>query len=237
MKNIFKIHVFFYLFGIICIFNGLFKDFIYIMGIVLFHEIGHILVGSYYKWKIKKIVILPMGGITIFETYLNTKLKEEFLVSIAGPLFQCLLFLNKNPDFTYYNKLLLFFNLIPIIPLDGSKIMNVLLNKIFSFNLSYKISNYISVILIIILLYISNNLMNILVLLFLIIKTIDNIKKRKYIFNKFLFERYLYKFKFKNKKIVDNIYQMKKDYKHLFYINKTYQTEKEYLSRMFDKKE
>lgn len=236
MKNIFKIHIFFYLFAIICIFNGLFKDFIYIMSIILFHEIGHILVGLHYKWKIKKIVILPMGGITIFETLINTKLKEELLVSIAGPIFQCLLFFNKNIEFTYYNKLLLIFNLIPIIPLDGSKIINILLNKIFSFNLSYKISNYISIILIIILLYISNSLMSVLVILFLIIKTIDSIKKEKHIFNKFLFERYLYKIKFKNKKIINNVYQMKKDYKHLFYINKTYQTEKEYLTKRFDKK-
>lgn len=230
-----KIHIFFYLFALICIFNGLFKDFLYIMFIILFHEIGHILVGIYYRWKIKKIVILPMGGITIFECLINTKLKEELLVTIAGPIFQCLLFLINNEQFTYYNKLILIFNLIPIIPLDGSKIINVIFNKLFSFNLSYKLSNILSISLIIILLYISNGLMEILILMFLIIKTIDSVLKNKYIFNKFLFERYLYKFDFKKNKIVKNIHSMKKDYKHLFYIDKTYKTEREILLKKFDK--
>ena len=118
---------------------------------------------------------------------------------------------------------------------DGSKIINVIFNKLFSFNLSYKLSNILSISLIIILLYISNGLMEILILMFLIIKTIDSIIKNKYIFNKFLFERYLYKINFKNNKIVSNIYSMKKDYKHLFYIDKTYKTEREILLKKFDK--
>ena len=77
--------------------------------------------------------------------------------------------------------------------------------------------------------------MEILILMFLIIKTIDSIIKNKYIFNKFLFERYLYKFNFKKNKIVKNIHSMKKDYKHLFYIDKTYKTEREILLKKFDK--
>ena len=230
-----KMHPLFYLFSLICIFNGLFKDFIYIMFIISFHELGHILSGLYYKWNIKKIVVLPMGGITIFEVFINTKLKEEFIVTIMGPLFQSFLFLINNTKFTYYNILLLLFNLIPVIPLDGSKLLNVIFNKFLSFKRSLILSNIVSIILIIILLYFKNSLIELLIVLLLIIKVIDSIKKRNLIFNKFLFERYLYKFKFKKTKTINNINKMRKDYKHLFYIDKTYVLEKEILSRMFDK--
>ncbi len=237
MKTISKIriHPLFYLFSIICIFNGLFKDFIYIMFIISFHELGHILSGLYYKWNIKKIVVLPMGGITIFEVFINTKLKEEFIVTIMGPIFQSLLFLIDNNKFTYYNTLLLLFNLIPVIPLDGSKLLNIILNKIFSFKRSIYLTNIISIILIIVLLYFSNNLMTFLIILLLIIKVIDSILNKNIVFNKFLFERYLYNFKFNKRKVVNDINKMKKDYKHLFYIDKTYILEKDILRKKFDK--
>lgn len=239
MKIISKIniHPFFYLFAIICITNGLFKDFIYIMFIILFHEIGHIIVSQLYKWNIKKIVVLPFGGITIFECLINTSLKQELLVTLAGPLFQTLLFAISDSKFTFYNYSLLLFNLIPIIPLDGSKLLNILLNKLFSFSNSQIINNIVSILLIIVLFILSNSLIELMIIILLTLKVIEMIKKRKFIFNKFLFERYLYTFKFKKTKIIinDQFNKMKRDYKHLFYIDKQYKTERELLRKKFDK--
>ena len=88
-----KIHPFFYLFSIICIVTGYFKNFIIISFIILFHELGHILVSQLFHWKIEKIVLLPFGGITIFHEFLNRPMKEEFFIAIAGPIFQTFLFL------------------------------------------------------------------------------------------------------------------------------------------------
>lgn len=237
MKTISKvrIHPFFYFFTLICLFNGLFKDYIYITFIVLFHELGHILIGLYYKWDIKKIVVLPFGGLTIFNNLVNVKLKEEFLVAIAGPIFQLCLFFINNSKFTYYNKMLLIFNLIPIIPMDGSKIMHVLLNKLISFKKSELVSIIISFIMIFYLFMASNSLMSYLIILLLLKKVIEAILMHKYIFNKFLLERYIYKFPFKKVKKVKKMTKMKKDYRHLFYFEKKYYTEKEILAKMFDK--
>lgn len=235
MKNIFKIHIFFYLVSLILILTGYIKDLIYIMFIILFHELGHILIGIYYKWKIEKVIILPFGAITIFNTKINIKLKEEFLVTIMGPLFQSILFLINNNKFIYYNKLLLIFNLIPIIPLDGSKLLNIILNKMFSFYKSNLLSIIISIILIIILFTLNNNLIGTFIIIFLSIKVIESIKNNKYIFNKFLFERYLYNFNFKKIKIVNNIKKMKKEKNHIFNIKNKYITEREYLRKLFDK--
>lgn len=230
-----KIHPFFYLFSLICIFNGLFKDFILIMFIILIHELGHILLSLYYKWNIKKIVILPFGGITIFECLINSSLKQELLIASAGPLFQSMLFFVDNEKLIFYNKLLLIFNLIPIIPLDGSKILNIIFNKIFSFRKSYFLTNLLSLILILVLIIYNNNLMELIIIFLLLVKIIDSLRKEKYVFNKFLFERYIYKFNFKKNKNISKINQMKKEYKHLFYLENEYKTEREILNRMFDK--
>mgnify|MGYP004675400503 CR=1 FL=1 len=63
-------------------------------------------------------------------------LKEEFLVTVMGPFFQIIgaffyYQVTKNELFLFYHHVLLFLNLLPIIPLDGSKIINVLYCKIF----------------------------------------------------------------------------------------------------------
>ena len=104
----------------------------------MIHELGHILVGCTLSWKIKKIKILPFGGITIFENPINIPLKQEFLVSISGVMFQTLgsFILSKFYDKTLFINIhytLLIFNLLPIFPLDGSKIWNVFFNYFLPF--------------------------------------------------------------------------------------------------------
>lgn len=230
-----KIHPFFYLFCIICILTGYFKIYLIISFIIFFHEIGHILVSQYYKWNIKKIVILPFGGITIFKEHINKRIKEEFLIAIAGPIFQTFLFVIKNPLFFKINLFLLIFNLLPIFPLDGSKILNLLFNKMISFKYSHIFSIYISF-LVLLLVFVKNsfNLVLLIIFLFLFIKTLKERINHKYIFNKFMFERYLYKFNFKKSSIINNPKQMKRDYKHIFHIKNKYILEKDFLSNLFD---
>ena len=230
-----KIHPLFYFVAVICILTGFFKYFIFLFMIILIHELGHILTALFFDWNIKKIVILPFGGITIFEDKINRSMAEEFLIAIMGPMFQLFLFFIKNKLFFSINLFILLFNLIPIFQLDGSKILNVGLNYLFPFKKIHIISIIISLTNIItIILLLKFNLVLITIFLFLILKTFKEIKYHSYLFNKFLFERYLYNFDFKKSKIIKNEYQMKRDYKHLFFIQNRYQTEKQYLSNLFD---
>ena len=130
--------------------------------IVFIHELGHILISLIFKWNIKKINIYPFGGYTVFDEAINKPFIEELLVFLGGILFQVILFLfftlifdkyaYTYQIFSSYNKTILIFNMIPIIPLDGSKVLNILLNKLFPFKLSHLISIYISYTFIIILL-------------------------------------------------------------------------------------
>ena len=194
------------------------------MIIIFIHELGHIISGIIFKWKIEKIVILPFGCLTIFNEKINRPLIEEFIITISGPILQIIhmFFL----DDTYYSKLLLIFNLLPIYPLDGYKLLNIFLNKIFSFKLSHLISIYISFIVIFLF---KNNLVVIFVIFLLLLNIIKELLNHKYIFNKFILERKLYNFDFKKIKLVSNIKEFKKDYKHVIKENGIYIKEKDYL--------
>ena len=220
---------------------GRFRMICYFTILITIHELGHIITGIYFKWKINKIIILPFGMLTKFDIDINTKLIEEFIVSISGIVFQYIFYIIvKNyvsySYFSYINTFIILFNLIPINPLDGYKILNVFINKITSFYNSLYVSSYISFILIILLnvLLFNINKMIIFVSIFLLIETIKNYKNSNNIFNKFLLERYLKKYRFKYSKKIKSTYEMKKDYKHLFYVDNKCITEYTFLLKMFD---
>lgn len=230
-----KIHPFFYIVLFITFITGHFKEFIYLIFIILFHELGHILGAIYYKWNISKIVILPFGGITIFNEKINKPLKEQFIITILGPIFQIILsFFITNQNIYNYHLILLIFNLLPIIPLDGSKLLNIILNKIFPFRISKIISIVISFVAIILILTIKLSLINILILLFLIIKNIKEIIDYKYLINKFILERYTYNFNFNKRKIINNYKNMYMEHYHIIFINNHYYTEKEVLKNIYN---
>lgn len=234
-----KIHIFFYILTFVSILTGHFKDFILFTSIILFHELGHIISGIHYKWDIDKIVILPNGAITIFNTSINKPFKEEFIVSIMGFVFQFIFyfFLKKFNITNLFaiNYGILLFNLLPIYPLDGSKILNSILNLFFPYKLSNLISIILSIIFLIPLLFFKN-LVIYLVIIFLSIKVFNEIKLRKITFIKFLLERKNKNFKFKKIKTIKglNINKMFKYYKNIFYSNKMYYTEGDILKKKFD---
>ena len=184
---------------------------------------------------------MPFGGLTVFNVDINKPLKEEFIICFLGPLFQIIYYLIFKDIFNikniHYN--LLIFNLLPIFPLDGSKIFNIIFNKIFSFKFSLYITYMISFIVIVILVISKQfNLLLFLTLLLLFFKNIKEIKSIKYIFNRFLLERYFKHFNFKKRRIIksEKVNKMKKDYYHLFFFKNKYVTEREILKKTFDLK-
>lgn len=218
MRNIFKIHPMTYIMLLIALLTGHFKEITIFMIIILVHELGHILAGLLLKWQIKKVVILPFGGITIFKAILNKPLIEEFIIAIMGLLFQllftliCPTVLIKN-----YSLIILLINLIPIYPLDGSKILSVFFNKVFPFKFSHKLTNYLSLFLAMFLLFfffLKHELIYILFITLIIIKLKDEFTNHNLIYEKFLYERYIYNLKFKKIKIIKNINQFYKDHYH-----------------------
>ena len=162
------------------------------------------------------------------------------MILIMGPLIQILfvfLLLNikYNSNVLIYSNIILLFNLLPIYPLDGSKLLNIILNKITSFKKSHLITIYISFLTLFVILFkVKLSLIFILILIFIVIKVFEEYKNHNNLFNAFLLERYQNNFNFKKHKTIKNIKNMKRDYSHIFYKHGKYCTEKEILRKRFD---
>lgn len=220
--------------------TGHFKNFIIFSSIIIIHELGHILMSLIFKWNIERVILLPFGGITIFKENIDKSFLQEFLIALFGPLLQiiyCLIF-NNSKIFFDYNIAILLFNLLPIYPLDGSKILNIFFNIILPFKISHVFSIVFSILLIVVIfifLLFNWNIMFLFILFFLSLEIYREINKHKYYFNRFLLERYLNNFKFKKTKVVKKIDCMKRQTTHIFQLNGKRYTEYEIIRKMFDK--
>ena len=128
-----------------------------ILSIVIIHELGHIIVALKQGWDIRKIHFYPYGGQIEFNMGINTKLREEWVIAWSGVLLQslyyfivCLIYYHhhlSNHSFQLFRMnhyAILFFNLLPIYPLDGSKIVHILLSRLIPFKKAHLYSVYLS---------------------------------------------------------------------------------------------
>ena len=133
---------------------------------------------------------------------------------------------------------MIFFNLLPIYPLDGSKILNLILDKYLPYYKSNLVTVLISLITILTIILTSiykSSYSNIMVMTLLLTYLYKFYSKRKYLYNRFLLERYLYDIEYPSIKVINNIKGMFKNRTHLININNTYIKEKRYLSTLFKK--
>lgn len=215
--------------------------------IVLIHELGHIVMALIFRQKIVKINIYPFGGYTVFESNINTPLNSDFMVFLGGILFQTIFFMISRcvldtSSYIYeliesYNVSILMFNLIPIMPLDGGRLINIILNKIFPFKKSHIFTVYISYIFILVLLITSFKNINLLLMIFLLlVLLIKEHKRHNIIFNMFLIERYIKNISFKSINFIkkNDLKYMKKYKKNIFIIDNKYIDEKEMLLNKFN---
>lgn len=204
-------------------------------------------------FNIIQVELFPFGGITRIDKYINTDSRKDILLALGGIIAQLffiiiLTFLFKIGLFPYklyylflyYNIIVVIFNLLPIIPLDGYYLFKYILEVYFPYVKSFYFSVIISVVVLIIFSIMTSlyNLNNYIILSFLVFKLHDEFKNRKYIFNKFFLERYLHNFDFKKIKILrgTNIFKMFKNKYHLFMDNGGYKKEEDILNKTFDKK-
>ncbi len=200
-------------------------------------------------WNIDVICFYPYGGYSKFNEDINRPLKEELLILISGPIVQIIYYLiiinfiniNDIELLKIYHFSILFFNLLPIYPLDGGRLLNILLSYFFSYKNSYLLTIYISFIVIILIIlgsyfYSYNLSFNLYLMISLIfVKLIDAYKKRGYYYNKFKLERWLKNYRFNKLKIINNVDKMMRDKRHLIRFRNNYVTERELLNGYFIK--
>jgi len=214
------------------------------MIIILVHELGHFLCALFLHVPVDKICLYPFGGISKFKNKLNIPLKQEFLILLMGPFVQVMFMLlikqylpiSYQELFLLYNRNILIFNLLPIYPLDGGKLLNILLAYHLSFKKSFTISILFSffIIVFLFLAFLKNMKLNLFLLLCLLFfRVYEEYKKRRIYQEKFLLERYLEPNSFKKHCKVENILEFRRDRKHIVKGERRYYTEKEALEKKF----
>lgn len=211
----FRIDLKIFLFAILFYFTKQIELYAFIMIFALIHEIGHLIAGLIMGMKPEKIELMPFGVSISFKINVkeyNKKIMKgnqlelkKIIVAIAGPLTNFLIILITNHlkveiikqiTIIYTNFLIMIFNLIPIYPLDGGRILKGVLHINFGKNKAEKYINNISKITVVIItaissisiLYIHNIAIFIinLYLWYLMIKEDIKYKNRKEIYKKIL---------------------------------------------------
>lgn len=135
------IHPLFFLLALSAILTGQIYPFIVLFAIVVIHECGHFYMAKYYGWRVSKIEIWLFGGAVVSDEHQSRPIKEQVQVTLAGPLQHVWIFgllfllestLGPHPLLStalYYNNVILIFNLLPIWPLDGGKLVFYLFSQ------------------------------------------------------------------------------------------------------------
>lgn len=156
MNNV-RIHPLTWLFGAAAAATGLFLEAICIGLILLIHELGHAGAAKAMGWRIQKVEMLPFGGKMETDEHAGRPLLEEWLVVLAGPfmhvpmLIISFLFLKAGwMDAALYelffelNAVIFLFNLLPVLPLDGGKMLQLILCAIQPYFRAYRQSIFLS---------------------------------------------------------------------------------------------
>lgn len=141
-----KIHPTFVGLLLISILSGLALRAFIVFSLVILHEFFHMAVARRYGVKITRIELYPYGGTAVLEDTFEGKRKDETIIALAGPAFNLSLFLLIATlrwegiltgawalELQKINFWLAIFNLIPVLPLDGGRVVRAQLAGIFGF--------------------------------------------------------------------------------------------------------
>lgn len=138
-----RIHFLFWVVVLWAVLTGRFIEIVTLFVLVIIHELGHLTAAWSFGWRITVLELLPFGGVARTNEWGTVPAREEIVVALAGPFHNVMMVL---AGFLFYlgglwteewtaffvkgNAMLAGFNLLPIYPLDGGRILQALLSYI-----------------------------------------------------------------------------------------------------------
>lgn len=144
----FRFHWVFLLLLFFLAFYGYLGETVILFGLVLAHEMVHMLVARAHGLEVGDVELFPFGGVARIEDVLELDPEVESNVALSGPLFNFLLVavsavfyanvkaLQQHETFLFFircNLVLGFFNLLPALPLDGGRILRARISATLGF--------------------------------------------------------------------------------------------------------
>ncbi|MGL4820667.1 MAG: site-2 protease family protein, partial [Bacilli bacterium] len=180
----------------------------FLFTIVCLHECGHWLAAHCLGWRVYKVELLPFGGVIETESTGTRPYWQEWIVVSAGPAVHLLVFgaliilqfygIGNEKDIALLQQLnwtVLFFNLLPIWPLDGGRMVALFLMLFVPFYAALWRTWILTIVVIasgiyLILRHMPLHLTAWVVILFLLISLWRDIRYRTFTFMRFLYARY-----------------------------------------------
>ncbi|OGO76637.1 MAG: hypothetical protein A2Y23_06490 [Clostridiales bacterium GWB2_37_7] len=133
-----KFNAFFILFLFASLYTGYISQSITIFLSVLLHELGHAIIAKLLAIRVEEIELFPFGGVAKMEDITKYGGYMEAFIAIAGPgvsgviaAISAILALKSEffAAIAQFNFILLVFNMLPALPMDGGRILrNILLH-------------------------------------------------------------------------------------------------------------
>ncbi|MDT3429080.1 stage IV sporulation protein FB [Paenibacillus forsythiae] len=132
----FYLHPLFVIIMLLSVLTGQFLELLTLFAIVLVHELGHVWAAILAGATVKSVQLLPFGGVAVIEDNGKLTAFREIGIALAGP-FQNILMIafvwalkeagwGSDAYMTYLiqaNLIIALFNMLPILPLDGGRIV------------------------------------------------------------------------------------------------------------------
>ena len=164
-----KIDLKIFLFLFLFLLTSQIEMYIILMIFAIIHELGHLVAGLILKFKPEEVKLTPVGlqiRFKIDSREYNEKIKEarslnikKAIIALAGQLTNLIIavvtiiigYFNANIQNTYIYQIIIYanfliamFNLIPIYPMDGGRVLNELLKIFIGNKKAYKITYIVS---------------------------------------------------------------------------------------------
>jgi stage IV sporulation protein FB len=185
----------FIIFAFLVFYFGWAKSFLVYIIVLLLHELAHYMVARMFGYKLNKIIFMPYGASLSGESNIF-KPSHEIIIALAGPLLNILLVLigvslwwlepitfSYTETFVISNLVLGVFNLLPVFPLDGGRVLVALMSNYTSKVKLYKAMrivglafSFLFAALFFISVFFKINLTLIFISIFLLISSVNNVK-------------------------------------------------------------